>query len=168
MSNPASALYISFFPELNASPVPLPVGAVFVVANSLVVSDKAVTAKRCYNLRVVETLVAARILAKALGVKVDDRERLTLREIVGRYAGETIGRGQKGGLNEDDLKEALKVVLGKLGVLKPTSDPSRSGVLMEEMIEMSRLEPKVFHEVYLSWIEGASLFLFVRAKGCLY
>ncbi|KAF9065531.1 hypothetical protein BDP27DRAFT_1424733 [Rhodocollybia butyracea] len=47
---PSSALYISFFPELSASVVPLPPGAVFIIADSLMVSDKAVIVKRNYNL----------------------------------------------------------------------------------------------------------------------
>ena len=82
ISTPSSALYITFFPFLNAEPILLPVlrttpRAVFVCANSLVVSDKAVGestylctihlsltqamplgAKTRYNLRVVETLDA--------------------------------------------------------------------------------------------------------------
>ena len=44
---PASALYIAFFPAFAAEPVPLPITrtrtkAVWVCANSLVVSDKVV------------------------------------------------------------------------------------------------------------------------------
>ena len=68
MSDPSSALYIKFYPTLNASAVRLPTRAVFVIANSLVVADKALSAKRGYNLRVVETLVGARILAQAVGL----------------------------------------------------------------------------------------------------
>ncbi|KAJ2845890.1 galactokinase, partial [Coemansia erecta] len=53
-----SALFIEFHPELRATPVKLPESnppLVFVIANTLVVSDKHVTAPVCYNLRVVET-----------------------------------------------------------------------------------------------------------------
>ncbi|KAJ6530652.1 ribosomal protein S5 domain 2-type protein [Mycena capillaripes] len=73
MSVPSSVLYITFYPFLTASSTPLPGtyllsltfpltdsppgGAVLVCAHSLKVSDKALTAKRGYNLRVVETLV---------------------------------------------------------------------------------------------------------------
>jgi galactokinase len=46
-------------------------GAVFVCANSLVVADKVVSSKFRYNLRVVETLVAARALGRLLGVPMD-------------------------------------------------------------------------------------------------
>lgn len=47
ISTPYSALYITFFPALSAEPIPLPTSrtkprAVFVCANSLVISDKVV------------------------------------------------------------------------------------------------------------------------------
>ncbi|KAI0755711.1 hypothetical protein C8Q74DRAFT_1373465 [Fomes fomentarius] len=84
--------YVTFYPNLAAEPIPLPTPrtiprAAFVCANSLVVSDKAVStypsplhllrfatdllstaAKFHYNLRVVETLVRARVLAHILGL----------------------------------------------------------------------------------------------------
>ena len=64
VSTPGSALYISFHPTLSVQPIELPTErvdppAVFVIANSLVVSDKAVSAKTQYNLRAVEALVGA-------------------------------------------------------------------------------------------------------------
>lgn len=79
MSLAGSALYISFFPRLSAEtirlPGPRPDGpslppATLVCANSLVISDKAVHAKYQYNLRVVESLGAARVLAVRLGESV--------------------------------------------------------------------------------------------------
>jgi galactokinase/N-acetylgalactosamine kinase len=148
MSDPASALYISFYPALKASPASLPPGVVFVIANSLVISDKAVTAKTNYNLRVVETLVAARVLARTFGVEVG-QERITLREVVGKYSGETPGNW----LSVEKLATALEDVLEKLDVLK-AREGSRSGVTMEEMVEMSGLAPDAFHRIYLSWIDG--------------
>ena len=70
---PSTALYISFYPTFHAEPVPLPIRrtarkAVWVCANSLVQSEKVLGAKTRYNLRVVETLVAARVLARVLGL----------------------------------------------------------------------------------------------------
>ncbi|KAF8326711.1 hypothetical protein F5887DRAFT_1084359 [Amanita rubescens] len=67
-----------------------PPKSVFVCANSLVVSDKAVTAKHRYNLRVVETLIGARILA---------------REVVGRFAGEE----DETELSVEELQETLAI-----------------------------------------------------------
>ncbi|KAF5371541.1 hypothetical protein D9757_010377 [Collybiopsis confluens] len=169
ISIPSSALYISFFPNLTASSVPLPPGAVFIIANSLVVSDKAVTAKRNYNLRVVETLVSARALARSLDIKLDtdgEREKVTLREVVGRVAGEDVSSG--GGISTEVLEETLNKMLVQLEGLKPhkPAEDGQLGVTMEEMIEMSGLSEDEFSEVYLSWVEveATHFQLYKRAK----
>jgi galactokinase len=154
MSNPSSALYISFYPLLSASAVPLPPGAVFVCANSLVVSDKALSAKRGYNLRVVETLVAARILGNSLGLDIGLKDKITLREVVGKFAGEKYGGEDMG---PDALEKVLATLEQRLDVLKPNNTPKDAdqfGVTMEEMIEMSGLSQNIFHEVYLSWVDS--------------
>ncbi|KAF8324506.1 ribosomal protein S5 domain 2-type protein, partial [Amanita rubescens] len=163
ISDPSSALYISFYPTLAAFPVPLPPKSVFVCANSLVISDKAVTAKHRYNLRVVETLVGARILAKELGIPITDTEKITFREVVGRFAGE---EDETGELSIEELQEALEIVITKLDVLKPHRD---DGLTMEEMINMSGLAQPVFDDVYLSWvdIEATHFQLYNRAKHVL-
>lgn len=152
ISNADSALYITFYPSLKASPIRLPPRSVFVCANSCVVSDKAVTAKRRYNLRVVETLVGARVLAKALGVQVTEKERITFREVLGRLAGEKKGEE----LSVDELKHALERMQQEVELLKPKgrSNDDELGVTMEEMIELSGLPEATFREVYLSWVEG--------------
>lgn len=54
--------------QVRAEDVFLPEEAVFVIANSLAESQKAVTADKCYNLRVVECRLAAIVLGLALGV----------------------------------------------------------------------------------------------------
>ncbi|KAJ7649836.1 Galactokinase [Roridomyces roridus] len=167
MSVPSSVLYITFFPSLTASPTPLPGGAVLVCAHSLKVSDKALTAKQGYNLRVVETLVGARVLARTLGVSVGPREKITLREVVGRLTNETdIGTGGAG-MDVNALMEVLKKVDDAVEKLKPvgTTHPE-FGATMEEMVEMSGLSKEEFHEVYMSWVEvDATHFkLYKRAK----
>lgn len=172
MSLTSSALYITFYPTLSATPTPLPSNAVFIIANSLVVSDKAITAKYNYNLRVVETLVGARVLARHLGVKLNDNpphdgkggkwEKVTYREVLGRLVGEPQGCGPEGDMGSSALLVALKSVIPKLNALLPKSVAGRDsevegqelGVTMEEMIEMSGLTPQIFHEVYLSWVDG--------------
>ncbi|KXN86753.1 Galactokinase [Leucoagaricus sp. SymC.cos] len=187
MSNPSSALYITFYPTLSASPAPLPPRARFIISNSLVVSDKAVTAKHRYNLRVVETLVGARVLAKVLNVKLNDatdekekgagkksHEKVTYREVLGRLVGEPQGCGSGGDMGGEALIVGLKSVLKKLGCLLPKGVNEEDikvggmqlGVTLEEMIEMSGLSPKVFHDVYLSWVEveATHFQLYKRAK----
>ncbi|KAF7374322.1 Galactokinase gal [Mycena sanguinolenta] len=154
-------------PPLTASPTPLPGGAVLVCAHSLKVSDKALTAKRGYNLRVVETLVGARALAVALGIPLDPREKITYREVVGRLANETdVGKGGAG-MNVDALMEVLARVIASVEQLKPpgSTDPE-FGATMEEMVALSGLSKEEFHEVYMSWVEvDATHFkLYKRAK----
>ncbi|KAJ2493871.1 galactokinase [Coemansia sp. RSA 2050] len=71
MGQQGSALFIEFYPSLKATPVRLPEAGppfVFVIANTMVVSDKHVTAPTNYNLRVVETRIGALMLAKHLGI----------------------------------------------------------------------------------------------------
>ncbi len=167
ISDPSSALYISFYHALAAFPVPLPPKSVFVCANSLVISDKAVTAKHRYNLRVVETLVGARILAKELGIPITDTERITFREVVGRFAGEE----DETELSIEELQEALEAVIPKLEVLKPKHhrEDGQLGLTMEEMIYMSGLAQPIFEDVYLSWVdvEATHFQLYNRAKHVL-
>lgn len=149
VSDASSALYITFYPELGASPLPLPPKAVFVIANSLVVSDKAVTAKTNYNLRVVETLAAARILAKKLNLPVGPTEKITLREVVGRLVQEE----KSSEMSLEKLEETLNRMGSEIDVLKPSNgNGSQLGVTMEEMIEMTGMSKEEFDQVYLSWV----------------
>ena len=162
MSHPSSALYVTFFPSLAASPTPLPRQAVFVVANSLKVADKVLSAKHGYNLRVVETLVAARVLANSLRVPVAEKEKITLREVIDRYRdGDDYSDDEEvdrvlGYLLESDQLDALKSKVVR-------SD--NFGVTMDEMVEMSGMPRDTFHEVYLSWVDsGCRVFFFLRVR----
>lgn len=159
----ASAIYVSFFPALNAIPVRLPGSgfgegegkrATFVIANSLVTSEKAATARTRYNLRVVETFVGARVLCEKLGLKLkSQKERPTLREVVGRLGGEPEA-GWVPGDDDDKLRAALKLAIDKAEVLKPVNASEQLGVTKETMIEWTGLSPEEFHEIFLSWIDG--------------
>lgn len=156
-----SALYISFYPTLAAQPIELPIEltdppAVFVIANSLVVSDKAVSAKTRYNLRVVETLVGARILANRLAVKIGREEKATYREVLGRWVS---GEEEKSGneIEIEKLKDGLERISAELEHLKPPPEKvldGQLGVTIEEMIGLSGLPEREFHQLYLSWVEG--------------
>ncbi|KAL8938135.1 MAG: hypothetical protein Q9211_003345 [Gyalolechia sp. 1 TL-2023] len=69
------ALGVSFSPQLFAEAIPFPKidpPITFMIAQSFVTSDKHVTAPRCYNLRVVECTLAAEMMAKDLGVALED------------------------------------------------------------------------------------------------
>jgi galactokinase len=117
MSISDCALYVTSYPHLAASPAALPPGAL-VLANSYVTSEKAVHAFTRYNLRVVETLAAARILSLAsrhLGIEVRPRDRITLREVVGRF-----GRKPTEGWSQDSaqLRAALERTIEHIGKLR--------------------------------------------------
>jgi len=67
-------LYCRFFPSFKAEHVPVPSSdpeVTFLVAQSFVTSDKAVTAPKHYNLRVVECTLATVVLAKLLEITLN-------------------------------------------------------------------------------------------------
>lgn len=69
------ALSVSFSPQLFAEAIPFPKvnpPITFMIAQSFVTSDKHVTAPQCYNLRVVECTLAAKMIAKDLAVELQD------------------------------------------------------------------------------------------------
>ncbi|KAJ7157613.1 Galactokinase [Mycena crocata] len=167
MSVSSSVLYITFYPSLTATPTPLPGGAVLVCAHTLKVADKALSAKQGYNLRVVETLVGARALARTLGVTVGAREKITFREVIGKLTAETDVGPSGVGMDVDALMAVLAKMEAAVEKLKPAgSTHAEFGATMEEMIELSGLSAEEFHEVYMSWVEvDATHFkLYKRAK----
>jgi len=173
ISHTDAALYITFFPVLHAEPIPLPLTAprsVFVCANSLVVSDKVVHARTRYNLRFFEIGVAARVLALQLGVKAGPKEWVSMREVVGRWAGEKDGDGE---LEPGQLKKALEELGGRIEGLKLVdsdgSDGTETGVTLDEMIQLSGMFESDFRNVYLSKVnvEATHFQLYKRAKHVL-
>ncbi|OAX42712.1 galactokinase gal [Rhizopogon vinicolor AM-OR11-026] len=171
---PGSALYVSFAPSLHAEPIVLPRNAVLVCANSLVISNKAENARHQYNLRVVETLGAARVLSNYLNLEVDStdgkttkRHLVTLREVLARKG--NFYRDEQDAQQEDltQLRKGLEDMLkGKvLDYLLPRIE-GRTGVTLDEMIYMSGMDKTEFMEVYLSWVdvETTHFELYLRAK----
>ncbi|KLO11436.1 galactokinase gal [Schizopora paradoxa] len=173
ISHADAALYITFFPSLDAEPIPLPITAprsVFVCANSLVVSDKVVHARTRYNLRFFEISVAARVLAHQLGVSVGAKERVSMREVVGRWAGENVAEKE---LEPHLLKKALEELGGKIDGIKLVEsdgeDGAEVGVTLEEMIRLSGMTEDDFRDVYMSNVdvEATHFQLYKRAKHVL-
>jgi hypothetical protein len=131
---------------------------------SLVVSNKAESAKHQYNLRVVETLGAARVLSNYLNLEVDSdsektkRRLVTLREVLARK--ENFYRDEQDAQQEDltQLRKGLEDVLkgNILDCLLPKVE-GRTGVTLDEMISMSGMDKTEFMEVYLSWVDGECL-----------
>ena len=154
-SSPASALYITFYPKLHASPVPLPQTsppAVYVIANTLKQANKQETSKIHYNLRVVETLVAARILANGLGVTMGLKEKARLREVLARWTGD-----EEEGLTDDVAAERLQAgierILPEVERILGSEDGER-GLTMNDMILATGMTKNDFEDVYLDGPEG--------------
>lgn len=57
----------------------------FVVANTCVIADKHTSAPMQYNLRVIETRLAAVVLGKQLGVKLGNGEITTLKDVLDEW-----------------------------------------------------------------------------------
>ena len=116
-------------------------------------------------MRVVETLGAARVLARYLNLEVDSkdgektsRRLVTLREVLARKSG--FYRDEQGARQEDltRLQEGLDNMLkgNDLDCLMPKVE-GRTSVTLDEMILMSGMDKTDFMEVYLSWVDGGCL-----------
>jgi galactokinase len=154
LSNSGSALYISFYPSLDAAPAPFPSTippAAFVIANSLAISNKAETGKFRYNLRVVETLVGARVLAKVLGLFIEPTRRKTYREVLGEWW-TTLGNVD----DEATLKGAILNLL-ESGHIEKLKGKGQEDVTLDEMVEMTSLTKEEFYEIFLSWVTSESV-----------
>jgi galactokinase len=170
---PGNALYVSFVPSLHAEPIVLPRDAVFVCANSLVISNKAESAKHQYNLRVAETLAAARLLSHHLNLQVDStdgnnakRRPVTLREVLARKSG---FYQDEQDAQLEDLVRLQKGLVDMLGVamdyLLPGSD-DRTDISLDEMIDKSGMNEAEFRDMYLSGVdvETTNFELYLRAQ----
>lgn len=86
--HPNSILHITFHPDLAISHVQMPTcdssEFTFLIANSLVASDKKVNGPVQYNLRVVELLIAARAFATKHNLPLDDSTK-TWRKLMAVY-----------------------------------------------------------------------------------
>lgn len=150
-----SPLIIHFHPSLWAEPVGFPTAdqaPIFVIANTLVVADKHVTAPMNYNLRVVETRLAAALLSKHLKVK----EARTLRELQDLYL-----NGQDFINNEQNVLRSL-ICLIESGLKK---DPyTREEAAAALGITVPELESNYIQPIIIS---AAGFELYKRAKHVL-
>lgn len=126
-------------------------------------------AKTRYNLRVVETLTAARIFARRLGLSVPDTWRPTLREVLSLYIaqGEPSLQAEVKGQNDtaqpsEVLEKELQRILEELESHKDELG-GEEGLPVEEMIELSGLGEKEFRAMYLDWVDGEP---FLDHFGC--
>jgi galactokinase len=164
LSRPGSGLYVSFWPKLTVEAVKLPSTTVngkeeplaMVISNSLTTHNLASDAKRHYNLRVVETRIAARLLYHALGLQPENpATALTLREVVSRYAGEKEGER----MPAQQLEKAIEDMLGEVEkVLGNDERFKKEGFTVDEMVERSGMDAVTFKRTQIDFIPGESLF----------
>lgn len=147
------ALYVSFFPKLTAEPkqFPLPPNSdssvknynpddysmAFVIANTLVTSNKHETAPTNYNLRVVEVTLAALGLAKALNLWAPNALGNTSSDKFVNLALPPTGNLSTGTLR--DVFELYKEQKQKAGTLpvSQSSGPYASDILLlQELVEI--------------------------------
>ena len=74
------------FNPVRTERVLLPIEAVFVIAHSLTSAEKAVTASLCYNKRVVEMMLAAKVLGTLLHLSDDILSLKTFQDVQKAYA----------------------------------------------------------------------------------
>jgi galactokinase len=133
------ALHVEFIPKLHTALVPLPVTSpkmAFIIANTLVTADKFVTAPRNYNLRVVETHMAALFLAKVLDLRTVD----TLKEVYDLYYKDSP-------LNEI---ERFADLLHKAVEQFPKDSTSGNGYTLEEVSKMLDIPVKELQDKYMT------------------
>jgi galactokinase len=153
LSLPYHPLYISFYPKLALTQIPListNPATCFVIANSMKVSDKLVNAKAQYNLRVVETLAGARVLARGLGVEIGLKEKITFREVLSRWSRETQGSDME---DVKALEIALEQIIPEVERVLGIAN-GKDGLTLDEMIEATGLSNSNFNDIYFSWVEG--------------
>lgn len=118
-------LYCTFFPKFSAEHVPVPASdpeVTFLIAQSFVTSDKAVTAQIHYNLRVVEVTLATVVLAKLHDISLNPDDS-SLGFSLRNFQEELI---KKEGLRDSDPSSqvdfVLKAIRSKLGKPSYTRD----------------------------------------------
>lgn len=138
-------------------------------------------ARTRYNLRVVETLVAARIFADQLhltSLLASPNKKFTLRELVSAYLSADEVKGNKAlALSPEELEGGLKRLLDEVWKLKASAlrgeerpGQDEEGLTMDEMVRYSGLSKEEFDETYLSWVDSTSLVFYLTSSilSCLY
>lgn len=149
----SKVLLIQFKPTLKATPFELPKTdpeTIFLITNSLITSNKAETAPRNYNLRVVEVAIAAELIAKRLDLQVAQDSNLntaTLRGSLDAYFTQKLGEPQWDGRNIDVGISMLSRMLELVETIY--TDAEKEGLTTEQSVAAIGKSPSEFTEVYL-------------------
>ncbi|KAI9497413.1 galactokinase [Zychaea mexicana] len=135
------ALHVEFVPRLSTRLVRLPETQppmAFVIANTLVTADKFVSGPRNYNLRVVETKMAALFLSKVLDLPSSD----SLKEVFDSYAA-AAGKDNSEVAKYDALLERIANIF-------PQDSSNGQGYSLEEVSDMTGLPVQTLKEKYMT------------------
>ncbi|KAG0679336.1 galactokinase [Kluyveromyces marxianus] len=162
------ALYVEFKPQLKATPFKFPDGLPisFLIANTLVVSNKAETGPVNYNLRVVEVTVAANVLAQKYGVTLETEGNLgkgTLRNFMDAYYMKYDPSSHKPW--DGDIETGVERLTKMIELVDETLD--QNGYTLDQAVELCGCESiSQFTDLYLTNfpVRFQKLKLFQRAK----
>lgn len=169
-ANLLTRLYINtnnnsgFVPKLVATLVPIPTtkpAITYVIASSLVTSEKQVTAKYNYNLRVVEMRVVARILCSYLKLNIP-MELPTLKHVMDAYFSSSAMHTSSEFLIE--RKRRLKIMLD---IVEDVFGDKKDGCTWDEVYErLGGMNKDSFKQAFHAdfEIEAEKLQLYKRAK----
>ncbi|CEP63541.1 galactokinase LALA0_S08e04852g [Lachancea lanzarotensis] len=148
------ALYVEFKPELKATPFMFPklknAEVQFIIANTMVLSNKVETAPTNYNLRVVEVTVAANVLATKYGVvleRVGNLEKGTLREFMDAYHARYHGATEAW---SGDIEEGISRLTKMLQLVEDTMSGYSSGYTVQQASEAVGTSMQEFARDYLT------------------
>ncbi|MBW0491128.1 hypothetical protein O181_030843 [Austropuccinia psidii MF-1] len=142
---PGQVLHIEFTPTTQVVPLDLPnqPRTTFVIANSLVTSNKLESAKEQYNLRVVECRIATRLLSSLLLSEIKKAPN-TLRELLDLYK------------PAQPIMETIQDVLDKMA--KSEKLGSEAGLTLPLMLEKLQMTQEQFESDIIRGLE-------VKPKG---
>ncbi|KAJ9654919.1 galactokinase [Neophaeococcomyces mojaviensis] len=152
-------LYCRFFPEFSAEHVPVPAAdpeVTFLIAQSFITSDKALTAARHYNLRVVEVTLAAVLLAKLFDITLN-KDQSSLGFSIRNFQEELMKKLGNRDLGEDkQLDMMIDVVQEKL---------TQQSYNRQQVADILEISVKSLEEAYFSKfdVEGDTFKLRQRA-----
>lgn len=146
-SEAGQLLYCKFFPQFSAEYVPVPLSdpeVTFLIAQSFVTSDKAVSAARHYNLRVVECTFASVVLAKLYDIALNP-DSSSLGFCIRNFQEELMKKEGKRDLPQDkQLDMMVTVVEQKL---------SRESYTREDVAEILEISVSELEKAYMSKFE---------------
>lgn len=150
---PSKVLFVQFKPTLKAIPFELPKTdpeKIFLITNSLITSNKAETAPRNYNLRVVEVAIAAELIAKRLDLTVAHDSNLdtaTLRGVLDAYFTQKLGERQWDG---QDIDVGISMLSRMLELIETIfTEAEKQGLTTEQASASIGKSPSEFSEIYL-------------------